>query len=193
MDSVGPVSPSDHAAGSVASRKSYSTVPGAKDIFKESCSDDARSNHSNSDTLPRHMKSSINPITGLPITWESSRSYEDPEPPTRPVSSRNILAWDESSASPEKLVSLSKKHFADCQSDHCPIDWEQIRTPPPATQVPYVNMLAHDPDMPPIPYRPLGRQNRKNEKNCPFATDNDDLETMRRQILQNPLGRLTAP
>jgi hypothetical protein len=49
------------------------------------------------------------------------------------------------------------------------------------------NILALNPDLPPLPYRPISRVTVRVDT-CPFATDADNLTELRKMMRTRPLA-----
>ncbi len=177
-------------SGSSTPYRTLGVVPGARDAFKES---DSQTNTVYKHGTPVHMKSSMNPVTGEGNT--------PPESCVRKQSAHrksNILVGDNfEEYNSNKIVQTSKKHFDD-KSTYKISDWSkdvnQVDSIVHPAAIPRSDIISHNSERPPLPYRPITKAGSARKPDfCPFATDADDLKDMRRRILKNPLGRISAP
>jgi hypothetical protein len=183
------------SSGLSIQRKSFGNVAGANDAFKESNIDDTSSVCSQSPSeLPRHLRVSMNPITGdiyddSSNTFDSRCSREVVQPKDR---KENILEWTNMGNEQMLLSVPSKRYFQNRpEVGPNPLEWNPTNTAPgpdpTANHITMRNILSHDPDSFQIPYRPLSRIVFK-PKTCPFATDADDLASMGVPMLSQSLA-----
>jgi hypothetical protein len=87
----------------------------------------------------------------------------------------------------------NRKHFSGQDVENRVLDWN---TSPPtiskdaeiyAKNMASSNILALNPDLPPLPYRPISRVTVRVDI-CPFATDADNLTELRKMITTRPLA-----
>ena len=172
-------------------RRALGTVPGAKDIFKESENTvTSECKHPSA----YHTLINVNPITGdgyAPLSQATSQVF-DPRTPNA-ITGEGV----DEGFNTGKIVLSSKRHY-EHKSAYKISDWatnthvhhqqKNARTGPTS------DVISHNPDRVPLPHRPIMKAgSAKRPDICPFATDADDLDDMRRRILMNPLGKITAP
>jgi hypothetical protein len=182
------------SSGSSTPQKTYGPVQGARDVFKEST---YINTHSEISHIPPHMRSSFDPLCDSVSDGEISASMASP---AHSVTTSNLISWDQQSLPvTESIVSSSRRHFGD-KSTFRISEWmtpivSSAPTPVSTSVAPSsISIIAYDPEIPPSPYRPIAKSgSAKRPENCPFATDADDLDGMRRRILMNPLGKISAP
>ena len=177
------------ASGISTPNRSLGIVPGARDVFKES---DGQTNPVYKQETPVHMKSSINPVTG------EGNTPPKPDPHKQCAHRKsNLIVGDhfDDKSNSNKIFQTSKKHFDD-KSTYKISDWS-VAIHAVEHKVPQStgsDIISHYTDRPPLPYRPITKAGSARKPDfCPFATDADDLKDMRRRIMMNPLGRISAP
>ncbi len=190
QDEIDPLSAAIIDSASNQLRRSLGVVPGAKNVFDES---DGPNGATMKPRNASHMTSTANPITG--------NGYVD-EPDARPQlkerPSVNVITGEGFEREPKNSIVLSsKKHFDD-RSTYRMSEWsasERNYDNPSSRPIGLMSdIISHNPDRVPLPHRPIMKAgSAKRPEICPFATDADDLDDMRRRILMNPLGKLTAP
>jgi hypothetical protein len=142
--------------------------------------------------LPRHLRPSINPITGLEFmenkddALSSCLSRRLSENTSRLASSETGLTPDLTAVS----LDNQKRHFTHIENT-LSLQWSprgetslNSNSPRPPTS----NILHHDTDTHIETYRPISRV-FKTQRPCPFATEKDDLRTLRSELHRTPLGR----
>lgn len=181
-------------------RKRMGPVAGAHNVFEETVSDCGSSSPPSEGCLsiPRHLKSTMNPITG---------EQQDPADSVCGVAKRrvvqedhgDILSWKpDESVCGEDLCRDSKRHYPPPsvtyteEPDESVVSYEAMEY---AKNLSRDGPIAHLPEQPPPQsYRRLTKNVSSKPKSfCPFATDSDDLTTMRKIIRQKPLGSVSAP
>ena len=178
------------------SRNHYATVLGAADAFRQSTDDDNVSVVSETPSeLPRHLRTTMNPITGEEYVDDFSGRISVCS--SRRMSESHIEASNAGFVSSDASLHEShRKHFAPTSAPNL-TQWNpEIHQPNQramsyAAQMSRGSILSHNPHLPPLPYRPQTRTVAR-PASCPFATDADDLEVMRRRLLQTPLGKTSA-
>jgi len=184
---IDPLIVSALESGSATPMKTFAQVIGAKDAFRES----TISNHELPVCdIPPHLKSTFDPLIMCVDGDDSEVS------PTNSVAASNRIAWEEQNEETQSIVSSSRRHF-ESKSTFKMSEWanhKPIPTTPPPRRSTDQGIIAHDPGITPLPYRPINKAGSGRRKDhCPFATDADNLDVMRKRILMNPLGRISAP
>jgi hypothetical protein len=180
--------------------KSHASVPGAINVFEESCVDENESVYSETlSELPPHLKPSMLTVSSQP----SDADYADFSCHRSSCSSRRMSDYCSHIlpgfvADDPKYISRSRRHFESYRTNKNILEWSAeptvlsenalIRTPKSKP----CNILAHHPEIPPVPYRPSSRVIAL-DSTCPFATDADDLSQLRDDLLRIPLGKVTPP
>ena len=182
-------------------RKHYAPVSGAANLFQESVPDDTESVCSDTPSeVPRHLRCSINPISGAIYDSDDSdaggrRSMCSSRRMSENYHSSILPTGDTDSPPPPDTASKSRKHFTPRDPVRQPLQWDPEVTSVADDAMDYArnlttaSILSHNPDRPPLAYRPISKPNSaKRSDACPFATDADDLAEMRKRILSSPLG-----
>ena len=181
-------------------RKRMGPVAGSSNVFKETIANEEEDESVISDLIPRHLKSSLNPITGEPFIGmeDDCQSHCSTIKRKAMEDHGDIFTW---CSSPEEdcidQLPVNRRHY--------PVppvvsSEEPIQEPPEEAFVYARNFTRESPishhsgDTSRNGHRRLVKSvSTKPESFCPFATDIDDLETMRKLIRQKPLGTVFAP
>jgi len=171
-------------------RRAFGVVPGAKDAFKESEEDSGPAFKYRNGS---HLSSTVNPVTGQGLT--SVSRIQEHAPDQRYV---NIITGEGLDDEHQNTMGVSsRKHFDD-KSTYKMSEWSSDTQSSDRRRNSKTDrtsdVITHNSDRPPLPYRPIMKVgSARKPEFCPFATDADDLDDMRRRILMNPLGRISAP
>ena len=194
-------------------RKRMGHVQGAVNVFKESSIDDAESVLSSdihSDApLPRHLKSSMNPITGEAFAFETDSAYEEEDLRSHCSIKRrgqethgNIVAWQSDGPAIPAPIPNARRHYSAVRSSNPIQDVLLEKAAVSEDDMAYARNLSRDcliSHLPECQQRPdIHRRMTKvvptkPRSHCPYATDRDDLESMRKLIRNRPLGSVFAP
>jgi len=198
-DSVDPVSLSVLRDAISESRSSRAAVPGSVNAFKESTapSDNWDTTSQNRLEIPRHLKPTINPITGEQpeSSRESVNSYALPFI-RRQMGNESHLQPIDTGIAPVDTADFhesQRRHYSFFNQQSTPADTVSTDSSSPRT-FPLDNILSHNNDREPESYRPMSRITvSKLKVSCPFATDRDDLESLRTHLHSTPLGKPYVP
>ena len=174
-------------------RKALRSVPGSKDVFRESEREESVVLR---ESLPDHLRSSFeayNSATVSPATTPRDIS-------SHVLVSRNVITGSGVTANHESSTNIqkSKRHFEDKSTLNFSA-WSANEPSNPGHQHQSrkqfsTDVISHCSDRPPLPYRPITKSgSARKPEYCPFATDSDDLEKMRASILLHRLGKQAAP
>lgn len=180
-------------------QRSYASVPGALNAFEESYADEDESVYSETHSeIPPHLKSSIQTVSSEPSDADyADFTYHRSCGPSRRMSTNSSHIKDGLvPENPESSFS-HRKHFGTMSADTKDLlEWPVKPAGEKPQNVENIgvsnNILAHQPDLAPLPYRPSSRMVHS-ESVCPFATDSDDLSQLRVELLKKPLGKIPPP
>ena len=179
------------------SRSSRAAVQGSSNAFKESSasSDDGDSMSQHRLEIPRHLMPSINPITGEEPFHASVHSYPAPFI-RRQMDNDSHLQPIETGIAPININDFpegQRRHFSFFNQESTPVETVSTESSSPRFDI-SDNILCHNTDRELERYRPMSRITRsKNKAACPFATDGDDLESLRLHLHSTPLGKPYVP
>lgn len=177
-------------------------VPGACNAFEESCADENESVLSESvSELPPHLKPSMHTVSNEPSDADyADFSYHRSSCSSRRMSESSSHLFDGFVAAEDDARSSTsnRRHFGSFHPKTDILEWIDEPVKPSAKAMANAenfrasNILAHQPELPPLAYRPSSRMVYL-ESTCPFATDADDLSQLRVDLLRKPLGKIPPP